>query len=191
MVEHQPWKGVAYEQGIDGERIMIVGNSHYGESDSDDLTCKIVSEVISGDQALPFFTNIMKYFRYESHHEFWTRVVFLNYLPERIGNASERYGLGTDEQVNRAAVRLIRLIGGLKPTKIFAFTNSDGKGWQTFPKTDQEKAGGQTLPLKGFNGFRWGTYTVKGHVAIAFGLRHPRGADGETMRRAVQHILAI
>lgn len=191
MIEHKPWIGSNYEEGIDGERIAIVGHSHYGDADDELLTCTILQGVIEDNEALGFFTSIRTYFGYLSHAEFWNRVMFFNYLPRCVGTASERFAVGSAEQIEVAKSRFVRLLKDEHPAKVFVFTNSDGKGWQTFPKTDQEKAGGQTLPLKGFSGFRWGTYTVEGHVAMAFGLRHPQGADGNLMRRAVEHILTM
>jgi hypothetical protein len=191
MIEHRPWKGSNYESGIGGKRIAIVGHSHYGDVDYELLTCTIVQGVIQGNEALRFFTSIRNFFGYSSHAEFWNRVVFFNYLPSCVGTASERFAVGSTEQIAVAKKRFVRLVGQLQPAKVFVFTNSDDKGWQTFPETDQEKAGGETLPLQGFTGFRWGTYTVDDHVATAFGLRHPQWADGNLMRRAVEHILAI
>ncbi|GEM_PF-3080827 len=195
MIEHKPWKGTLYDEGLSGQRIAIVGNSHYttDESDHDQLTREILHRVVNGDTASPFFTQIMEYFGYDSPQLFWNRVLFFNYLPESVGSPSDRYALGSKDQVKRAKARLLQIVAECKPQKLFAFTNSSGKGWQTFPNTDEENAGGDTQPLPGFekHGFRFGTYSANGHHAMAFGLRHPQGAPGEVMRNAVQYCLAL
>jgi len=50
----RPWKSPNFEKGIDGVRLLIVGESHYSkipvENDDPDFTIKIVEKVIEGSR---------------------------------------------------------------------------------------------------------------------------------------------
>jgi hypothetical protein len=193
MSEHIPWCGPQYEIGINRERIAIVGYSHWSdEEDSDECTRDVVSRVITGEYSdIQFFNQIRSYFGFESNEEFWNRVLFFNYLPDSVGTGDERFKTGTVGQIERAKERFARIIGERRPHKMLVFTK---RGWATFPPTREEQAGNDPLPLgKEFPEFSWGTYGagVDHHIVMAFGLRHPQGAKGELMRRAVQRILAM
>lgn len=80
MIEHTPWRGAQYERGIEGTRYAILGYSHWHElheADADNTTDYVLSRVISGEWHIAFFTQIKNYFEFESHSEFWNRVLFL------------------------------------------------------------------------------------------------------------------
>ena len=182
-----------WRYGIAGYRIAIIGHSHHedAQDDGDDLTIRTVRKVIDGKKKIAFFTQIWGYFGFEDNEEFWNRVMFFNYLPERVGAGDERYKKGPREQVDRAKARFQSILRNDKPDKVLVFTNSAGKGWPTFPRT-LEQEGDDRLPLGAeFPKFSWGRYEAGGHIVIAFGLRHPQGAPRELMRRAVGQILAL
>lgn len=193
MSEHIPWCGPGYEVGIDRQRIAIVGYSHWhseNEKDSDESTKDVLSRVISGEYSdIQFFNQIRNYFAFESNEKFWNRVLFFNYLPDSIGTGDQRFKTGTGEQIERAKERFARIIAQLRPHKMLVFSK---KGWVTFPPTLEEQARNDPQPLgREFPGFSWGTYDTDDHIVMAFGLRHPQGANGALMRRAVQRILAM
>ena len=60
-VRFLPWKGRSYETGINGKRLLILGDSHYfntpGEVKGEDTTRRLVKECIEGD-GHPFFWRI-------------------------------------------------------------------------------------------------------------------------------------
>jgi hypothetical protein len=195
MSEHTPWCGPEYELGVDRERIAIVGYSHWlseDEEDTDKCTIDVVSRVISGEYSdNQFFKQIENYFGFESTEAFWNRMLFFNYLPDSIGTGDDRFRTGTSAQIDRAKERFARIIEQRRPNKLLVFSK---KGWETFPQNLEEQAGNDPMPLGGeFPEFSWGTYNVgaEHHIVMAFGLRHPQGAKGELMRRAVQRILAM
>lgn len=90
MVQHEPWRGPKYRTGgIDGQRICIVGYSHWlakGEKDSRDLTKRVISGMIDGSCDFKFFYQIRSYFGLEDN-AFWNHVMFFNFLSECVGNA--------------------------------------------------------------------------------------------------------
>lgn len=191
MIEHLPWVGRDYASGISGQRIAIVGHSHHREEadpDTPDMTLAVMRGVVEQGWRLGFFTQIEGYFPPMS--DFWQRVMFFNYLPACIGTSDRRYDRGSPEQIALARTRLHRLMAEHKPHKLMVFTNAHGKGWPTFPPV-REVSDGSKAPSLGpaFPGFTWGTYETDGHRVMAFGLRHPQGARGDTMRAAVQCIL--
>lgn len=194
LIQHTPWKGHLYEEGIESQRVCIVGHSHWldeGKEDSDDFTIDVVQGVIDGSCRISFFTQIKNYFDFSDHKEFWARVIFLNYLPECIGGPKERYNIETSDQVKRAKERFEDLIQKESPHKVFVFSK---QAWSTFPlsrKKEVTDKGSRALDSREFPGFSWRTYDAGDHDAMAFGLRHTQGADGKLMRRAVRHILDI
>jgi hypothetical protein len=196
MVEHIPWVGEEYEAGIEGQRIAIVGYSHWmeeGEKDSDDCTLTVIRKVIGAEEKFdqnPFCVQIRNYFNFASHFDFWNRVLFFNCIPECIGTREEKYKTATPNQVERAKVRFLRIMQERLPQKVLVFTT---KGWADLPPTleDQKPSSRPPRLAAEFGGFEWGTYKTNGHTVMAYGLRHPLGAPGKLMRRAVQHILAM
>ena len=122
MIQHIPWKGQRYEEGIESQRICIFGNSHWlgeGKEDTDDFTIDVLQGVIDGSWNLSFFTQIRNYFGYTDHKEFWDRVIFLNYLPECIGGPKQRYNFAPRDQIELAKVRFLTLIRARTSTQGF------------------------------------------------------------------------
>lgn len=183
-MEHLPWIGPDYKFGLEGQRLAIVGYSHWlwdGHEDEIEGTRHCIAKIVSGDERISFFTAIRNYFGYDSHDDFWRYVMFFNYLPNCVGGSSRRFGDGTAEQIGIAKKRFLRLIREGLPDKIFIFTS---RRW-AFPQPDGPLR--QLHPE--FSNFLCGTYIVNGHRSQAFFLRHPQGAGGELMRQAVKFIL--
>jgi hypothetical protein len=70
MIQHEPWRGSAYPAGIDGQRICVVGYSHWlgeGDKDTRGLTKKVVSGVIDGRYNFNFFNQISRYFGFHDN----------------------------------------------------------------------------------------------------------------------------
>ena len=194
MIEHEPWIGSLYREGIDGQRLAIVGHSHWGDVDSDQATVMCLSKIVSGEWRIRFFTLIRNYFGFNDHSAFWHRVIFFNYLPTYVGAEDNRYGRGNEDQIARAQQRFLGLLANYLPDKVFVFSNDEraGKGWPTRPRTYEEETGGYVHPLgEEFPRFSWGTYRMNGNIVVAFGLKHPERANGAMMRNAVKQILAM
>ena len=150
--------------------------------------------VRAGTDGIRFFAQVRSYFRWDDPEDFWQRVMFMNYLPDCVGTSDRRYDCGTPDQITRARERFFRVLDEHRPQKVLVFTNGHNKGWSTLPRLDEEQVtGGRALRLGADfpSNFSWGHYTRPGHVAQAFGLRHPQGARTDLMSRAVQHILAV
>lgn len=141
MIEHTPWRGAQYERGIEGTRYAILGYSHWHElheADADNTTDYVLSRVISGEWHIAFFTQIKNYFEFESHSEFWNRVLFFNFLPSFVGNSDERFNWGIPAEVHRAQTRFLRIVRQARPDKVLVFTK---KGWSTRLPAKMPQAG--------------------------------------------------
>lgn len=192
MIEHQPWIGSEYPTGIRGQRIAIVGYSHHhpvGSEDDAGSTVDCVSRVMSREyRDLNFFNSIRNYFGSKDHKLFWPQVMFFNFVPDTIGTSDERFAYATGEQVRRGVERLHRILSEHRPHKMLVFTK---KGWDAMPATREDEAGKKAPDLgPGLEQFTWGTYAAGDSVTAAFGLRHPQGAPGDLMRRAVEAALS-
>lgn len=186
MIEHMPWIGSNYEEGIDGQKIAISGYSHWGDGhESDDVTVECVEHILDGSWQISFFDRIQSYFGYQDRSIFWNSVLFFNFVPSLVGGAQQRYAWATAEQKKVGQERVLRIIEDHKPDKLFVFTR---KGWCSYPKTTEEARGEQCLPLgiDQSRAFTYGHYLHSGGTTIAYGLRHPQFARFDAMRAAVQ-----
>jgi hypothetical protein len=183
MIDHLPWIGAAYSTGINGQKIAIVGYSHWSdESDNEgaQATRECIQNVISSDWKIRFFTALRNYFGYVDHGAFWNKIIFFNYLPNCVGNGEQRFEHGTEEQREYAKERFKRIVGEERPQKVLVFTS---RRW-AFPEVDCT-----SLSPSNFPSFSYGQYHVGDHTALIFFLRHPQGAKKTLMKSAVEYIL--
>ena len=188
MIEHREWLNEPlYQAGINGQNIAIVDYSHYLKeysNDSPSVTVDTINDVMS-EKRIPFFSSISAYF---GDADIWKKVLFFNFLPNAIGYRKDRNNIGKEDQLRRGRARVIRLIERYSPDKLLVFTT---KGWNEFPKTQEEKKREELLSLSTFSGFTWGTYRTQRGRTMAFGLRHPLYAPKDVMSGAVREILSM
>ena len=98
MVEHQEWIGPAYKQGFEGQRIALVGYSHYlanDEADTDSHTVCRVREAVAGDN-IRFFDALGSYFGVLDNADLYNRALFFNFCrtvsAHRIGDLPRGHG---------------------------------------------------------------------------------------------------
>lgn len=198
MIEHEIWKGCCFEQGIEGKKIFIIGNSHHlgnGENDVATLTRDVVARWIKGESLKTrFFRQIQEAFG-ESTATFWNKVVFFNFVPEAIGTSDQKHEKASESQIESGRKRFLEALGLYQPDLVLVFSNDEGKGWRVLPKTDEELIDPKSL--KRFEGenfpdhVEWGTYNVLGKEVKAVGARHPLGAPGGLLARIVKASLKL
>jgi hypothetical protein len=187
MIEHDHWRGPDYRKmGVGGQKLAIVGYSHYlqpGGTDSTDFTVRTMTDNVLARCCVPgFFDRIASYFDMDS--EFWNRVVFFNFVPCCIGFDDDKFKGATPDQVASGQARTLKILAAELPDKLFVFT---ARGWHEFPETNAP-----TLSLADrFSSFQQTKYNLAGKRIDAFGLRHPFGAVGRIMRDVVQHIRSM
>lgn len=181
--EHKPFKGSEYEQGINGKKIAIVGYSfwHDGEyPDSEDWSSFTLSKVMSGAWKPRFFSAIRNSFGFSTHPEFWSRVLFFNYVPTMIGTGAERFATATDEEAAIANTRFERIVDEHRPDLVFVFTK----------KTQLGSLGVAFKPLpEPLQMFVQAERSVSGHTSRIVRLRHPQGANGSALKQAISRMM--
>ena len=112
--------------------------------------------------------------------------MFFNFIPTLIGGRHERYAHGTPEQHDRGRTRFLMIVGRRRPEKVFVFSR---KTWDALGPFREGDDGPHRLHPSLPAAFNWGRYERDGHVAAAFGLRHPERASTAEMTRAVEQVL--
>ena len=189
-MEHAPWIGERYAEGIDGQRLLLFGFSHYGTlddgRDGPDFTNHVVRTWgLTG--GIPFFKTLAGYFGTMPVEEFFQRIAFANTLPTSVGDEDDKYTAGDEAARAQVGDRVRRLIVEVDPDKVIVFTT---KGWGLFPPFDDRAVDGQ-LAVAGRTPIPFGGYRRRrdGH-ALAYGLRHALFAPWEMMHHSVQAIMA-
>lgn len=188
MVTHKPWIGKNYEQGIGGQKLLLLGFSHWTDEDHDDFTVEEVEQWAAGDEPKPFGPRLRGYFGDLTPAEFWNSVAFMNVLPSAVGTGEERYGDGTPEQRGRAADRLTEVMREHGPDKVLVFTRKGSAEdlWPHWtPGGTLEAAAGERTESILYGSYEFGPR----HVRV-YELRHPQFAETEAMTASVAAILA-
>ena len=197
-MQHEPYVGAQYESGLNGQKLLLIGFSHYGAYDNgtygaiiDDHESftKAVFDRWVWDRKLKFFNNIASYFGYDDNRNFYRQVAFANTLPSTVGDSGNKYSNGTIAQRKFVPDRVKWLIKKTDPDKIIVFTK---KGWSLWPWYDDMKEGEDgVLPVPGHNHINYGGYERPSNgFARAYGLRHPQGASFDMMQATVKAVMA-
>lgn len=177
--------------GVRGQKIAIVGYSHYHDEkdvDRPSATHDVVEAVIDGQQKHTFFTRIREAFGFSDHKEFWSRVYFFNYLPRSVGTKDKMYATGTEAEVKEAQDRFLGFLDREQPDKVFVFTR---KGWKRFPESLEERGKDVCSVLLEGSQTNWGTYEVGSKVIRVCGFQHPQYANGEQLKTEVETFMAM
>ncbi|HEX8302085.1 hypothetical protein [Sphingomonas sp.] len=187
-MEHDPHIGEAYAKSPD--RTAIMGYSHWAqEPDHAAFTTQTMRSVIDGKyQDISFFNFIPAYFREERTY-FWNRVMFLNFLPRKIGGPGDRFATGSAEATLAGKERALRLMEVYAPNRLFVFSR---KAWEGLPSSLEDAAKVTAQRILEDQIFDRHHYHFRtGHVVQAFGLRHTQGAIKEVMTRAITAALRM
>lgn len=129
MRTFEPWVGSLYwAEGLDGVRILIAGESHYGDPGTETGSCTIdVVQEWGREKRLRFFTMTQKlvcgvpervWLTDEQRAKFWERVSFCNFVQQFPGPAP-RYR-PTNEMWEAAVQPFIDTVRELKPQVVVA-----------------------------------------------------------------------
>jgi hypothetical protein len=171
-----PWIGPRYEEGVDGVRILILGEAHYVGDAVDnhpELTTQIIEDCHTGNRKLPYFTKLTRLLqRGLDIEDIWPRVAFYNFIQEPVlGGARTR---PTQDQWCEGRAPYQRRLTELEPDLVIA-TGKDL--WERLPRrgmVEQEgndsggvatlRPNGARSPLTGFihhpssGGFSYGRW---------------------------------
>lgn len=182
-IEHLPFEGKNYNEGIGGKKMAVVGYSHHHDdpgNDNADFTRFTIRQVTSGQWKPRFFTVIRNSFGYSSHDQFWNKVLFFNYVPMMIGGGAERYKWANEQQAEIANARFLRVLDAYTPDCVFVFTKKTRLGALDLNFAPMPS------PLQRFVA---ATRSTPAAGSVIYRFRHPQGANGHDLRVAIRTAL--
>jgi hypothetical protein len=187
MIEHSPWVGPLYDaEGLQGQRIGIMGYSAWTDNDHGGYTIESVANVVSGAwPKVQFFNAIPNYFNWE-RADFYNRTVFFEFVPCSIGGGDDRYATATPEQAAAGRARVLRIAEEHAMDKLFVFS---AKAWAAvagIPGLSVEARG-----RLGDTRFQFARCKVAERELTVVGLRHPQYAPAIIMRAAINQAMAL
>lgn len=126
-VKFLPWVGKNYEKGINGKKILVLGESHYGSEERTDITNDVVSRFLKyhkGEGEFEFWMNTNTKFAKTFNNgemskeeivEFWESIVFYNYVQTLM---SEPRQSPTSEQFENSKEAFYEVIEQYQPDLI-------------------------------------------------------------------------
>lgn len=133
-----PWIGSEYATGYNGIKLLIVGDSHYGDPPGKEInfTRDVLGRHLSGEKRVSFFTLIARAITGEANEQlnqdkFWNTVAFYNYIQTSMDDFDVR---PTSEQAIEAQDAFKEALDVLQPDRLILLGNmvwdmtpSDGK----------------------------------------------------------------
>lgn len=185
-MQDRPWIGSQYTDGINGKKIVLIGNSSSSDDDAavnDESTIVLVSKIMTKEWHASFFDHLRNYVGELDHVDLWPKVIFFNYAPRAVGTGEDRYRQLNSEEADEAKARLLAVIGEHKPDKVIVF--SKRIRWALPPLDNREEFGPEG------SGFEKGTLQAGGHSAEVYLLQHPQGAVKNVMIASVRDAIGV
>lgn len=101
-IHFRPWVGDNYEKGIGGKRLLVLGESHYSDTDDPELTQTVMKKLFDYKLGAGEYESWMKTFTVferamtgrelsgEESVAFWNSVLFYNFIQEMLPGAGYR-----------------------------------------------------------------------------------------------------
>ena len=178
MIGQLPWVGQAYEKGVDGQKLLLLGLMHrgrYGDDPSDPAATRhfFTDRVLTGNA--PTFRAISDAFG-DDRRRFWQRVAFAQLSPEVWMDEDDRFAFYLKEDT--LETRLFSLLDELRPDKLLVISQ---RAWALLP-TDT----GSIQYRKLTDLFRRPHLSVGAHDQVELG-SFRRADGGETIAYRVGH----
>lgn len=174
-VYFRPWVGANYEAGFRGQRVLVLGESHYQWDEQieayEGLTIDCVKEQLSGERS-KFWTNIPIAFlgAYPSladKREFWSSVAFYNYVQQFAG-FGPRVSPSKESWENSEAA-FWEVLEALKPNCIIVLGY---RLWDNLPSEGERGPDVLDAPKNG-RWTWWYPIPKSESRALAYAIRHP------------------
>jgi hypothetical protein len=191
----EPWIGKNYSEGLDGLRLLVLGESHWGPKrwEYSEFTRDVLKRECF-EKRDRFFTFIAKlargvppgeYLEDDEREDFWNRVAFYNYVPSIVRDRPRHRP--SEDQWKAAPTQLRDVLKKLKPHAILVL----GKElwWRLNEQETSSFLGANTKLRGGLRDFRC---QPSDHVAVAMMIQHPSsfGMRYADWRPRVQKLLA-
>lgn len=191
-VRYFPWIGEYYEAGLNGTKVLVIGDSHYGKAPGDEqnFTRDVLQMHLSGEQRINFFTNIARAITGEPNsildqNVFWKFISFYNYVQGAVGEARARPS--TTQGID-AQEAFEEILDRLQPDKILILGNFV---WDMTPSNGHE---GKPIQAKDSDKTMatWYYPTRSGKVIATGKLEHPSsgGFSGDAWHPVVKLFLS-
>jgi hypothetical protein len=168
-MHYRPWIGSRYEEGYrDGLRLLIMGLSHYGDTDEGATSHWTTRHIEEKPDA--FWTHVEQVvigraLDRASRKELWHRVAFSNFLQGSMDAPGDKV---TGEQWTRGRRAFAEIVECTTPDIVFVFAQS---AWTHMPD-DAEFPGSHSVADLGQSGY---LYRIRpGYEILAAAFNHPR-----------------
>ncbi|PKP13226.1 MAG: hypothetical protein CVU08_06465 [Bacteroidetes bacterium HGW-Bacteroidetes-3] len=163
------WIGSSYfEKLLCNKRILILGESHYGDGDAD-KSVQLIEETINGNFSHSFYTKIALSFLEENaaadlslkrKQFFWNAVAYNNFVQEHLDASRQSPSNAMWERGRQAFYEILQ---ETKPDFVFV---CGYRLWEQLPKTHQQ------IQLK-TDGYHIANYNFEGVNANCLRIKHP------------------
>jgi hypothetical protein len=167
---YTPWVGDDFKNRP--QRLLILGESHYGEyAKTGDATIKMTEEYLSGDINYAFWTNIQNVVSpvpliKSERAAFWQSVAFYNYVQESAGPTA---GIApSDTAFKNSKGAFFTVLDRLKPHVILVLST---RLWENLPGSADGAVQAAPLVVAGKERDAW-TYKYAGGSALASWVTH-------------------
>lgn len=171
----EPWSGEHYRSGVEGVRLLLVGDSHYAadaEDGNSELTRNVVRRVVGGEY-MRFFANTQLVISGSTNGTevaLWDSIAFYNYVQELAGATHE--AIPTTSMYRKAASPFERVLHRLKPDGVLVLCKRTWlKIGTDFPH------GTNSTPMGGDDDIRHWAYP-SGLAMVSTWINHPSGSHG-------------
>lgn len=179
-VKFLPWIGKEYQNGINGKRVLILGESHYCAKDSDavpTLTQEIIIDLFDANSPHEGYKNTYTKFAkavagkdlsFSDKEKVWNSVAFYNYVQVPI---SEARVSPTAEEFKVSEVALFEVLEQLKPDYVIVW------GYRLYDNLPDKRYKGANLRVPNQEAHEVWNYTLSNNQTVPM-LRmiHPSAA---------------
>ena len=172
----KPYVGKNYQQGFEGKKILVLGESHYGGAENSDFVNGLVSDFLDykrGEKSkfkrwmntYTKFTNVLfgEKISNDDMVVFWESIAFYNYVQTSIENARKS---PTGEEFSNSEVAFFEVLAELKPDLVIAW------GDRLFSKMPTNGKWSEKTLLDGSMGKVY-LYTINEKDIPTFAVYHP------------------
>jgi hypothetical protein len=183
----KPWISENYEKNKSGQRILILGESHYGDSKEieSNFTIDVIKDVIDGTKCRGYiyYTKLGKLFNEKNREEIFENCAFSN-LVQSLLTAPRVHP--TKEQLDEIHNVFWAILKHTKPNKVIV---TSLRAWQYWlPDYDQRGIKLAQLEENGKSSQVW-KYKFEDVDCLAIGIPHPSSRNFYSYRELVQKFL--
>lgn len=170
-INFNPWIGENYSDGgCFGKRILVLGESHYGQNKGSSMTQDIIYDQAYSNYTMPAYTNFERALAgyttdSDDRERIWNSVAFYNYVQECLSGARKS---PTAEQFTDSEDAFFETLDKLEPDVVLVWGT---RLWENLPYTNYEAE--EECEYEGYP-YRSGTYTTdNGTKVTCYEMQHP------------------